>query len=102
MVVDLAQTAGVHTGWTMWGCGLRGRGRAEQSWEEARLREVSFCCGAFCLPCPAGDGLLYLSCFLALLGSTINPQSKLRQRKKEGRHPLASQGGEGSTGKGQP
>lgn len=88
----------------MWGCGLRGRGRAEQSWEEARLREVSFAAGAFCLPCPVGDGLLYLSphCFLALLVSTIYSLNLGKGRRKEGRHPLASQGGEGSTGKGQP
>lgn len=69
----------------MWVCGLRGRGRAEQSWEEARLREFHLLwCFLPSLP-SWGWSSLPLPCFLALLGSTIYSLNLGNGRKKEGR-----------------
>lgn len=85
MVVDLAQTAGVHTGWTMWGCGLRGRGRAEQSWEEARLREVSFAAVPFAFP--AQLGMVYSTSPVSWLSWEVQSIHSLNLgngRRKEG------------------
>lgn len=67
----------------MWVCGLRGRGRAEQSWEEARLRDVSFAVVLFASLPSWGWSSLPLP-FLGFAGK-YNLQSKLRQRKEEGR-----------------